>query len=927
MLRRLRPTSLGALLGLGVVSFFSACSSSDGDPPPNPDTGPPELCQEPNPANEIVRITPSDIVVAPGESRTVRVFIEPDVCTKTPIPLQVANAGVAKIDGTFDADLKVAEARVKITGVAAGTTTVTATFGPSKATVNVDVRPKDMPSCTGKPAVDSDAVPGKAVAGLGASLLVPAGAQTGGPTPPPPPGMVTPYIDTFRANVACGTSINPPGTLALGPAITFGPVEKRFLREIAFEVPVNPAIMPTTANLRHVRVVYASTSLKTARIVPVTNGRFEKKGSDWVYAFDAPRLGTYQVVVAQDAGTKTRKRKLNHRAVFGFSMGGIGASMFGMNHHDMFDVVAPLGGPLDANWFLWYFQNYHFGGFCPRKAGDPIPTTPCVVDPGAPTEMFEHVQSFENWWHYPDIDGAKVGGTGGTFPRSEYIEIFRDVSAMWGDPASENTKFPWVASGIDKPLGFRVSTGDYCDDPAKSTVAKTGYYDKTFNPDGKLPVIRYCDGASAPGLPCKWVPGGTQPVEVTLAVDLNGNGKRDEGEPVITQPSEPFSDVGTDKLASKDEPGYDAVTNPDPAGDDYDFQYNPTGTEGNHHYDEGEPYEDLGIDGVVCPDGPGKCPFDVGEGDGKYTMSSGLRTFLDRDGRSQLLGWAPAPPGGKWDQAALDNFDFYSDGGIRDIFNWAVVGNHYTGGFTARGRPVAFYDDWGHLPNAPLANSDLFDPKNVDFEALPQTVYLRYGNVDASSKQIKNGDGQHVGYADQVFRRIQTGLYYIGSRWPDADRRYFENPPDVDTPGVPCGGTLTCTYDFKDTKGRSGPTTVILPAGYHSPDAKDLRYPVVYFLHGYGQTPEDLSALVLLVTPFMGNGLSSRATRLAKMIMVIVDGRCRGEGDAAECVNGTFYTNSTRPGGPQIDNYFLDLMKHVDSKYRTLGPSEIDVTD
>ena len=38
----------------------------------------------------------------------------------------------------------------------------------------------------------------------------------------------------------------------------------------------------------------------------------------------------------------------------------------------------------------------------------------------------------------------------------------------------------------------------------------------------------------------------TDPVQIALAVDVNGNGKRDAGEPVIIQASEPFQDNGLD---------------------------------------------------------------------------------------------------------------------------------------------------------------------------------------------------------------------------------------------------------------------------------------------------------------------------------------------------------------------------------------------
>ena len=915
-----------AALALAAIAAPAACHSStdspaqpavDSGPPPPSTCKTPDTCQEPRDELKIVRFTPTVIYVAPGESRQVRVYLEPDVCKAQSIPLAIDQASVAKVDGAFDADYCTSEKLLKVTGVAPGAAKVTATFGPSKATLTVVVRGKDPVACAGAPGKGSIG-PGKSLSAYGATIAVQDGAAID-------PASIDPLdkpsaVDPFDAQIACAPGAPPAGMIALGPAITFGPSDKKLLREIVFELPVNPALLPGPAKIKDIRVQYTSNSLKTPRYVPIANPRFEARGDNWVLRFEAPRLGTYQAFVAEGAGTHTRKRHFTHRAVFGFSMGGMGASMVGMNHHDMFDVVAPLGGPMDATWFLWYFSQYHFGGFCERKAGDPTPTTPCHADVGAPTEPFEHVQDYEHWWHMND-----VAGTGGTFPRSEYVEIFRDVASMWGDPASQNAKWVHVAAGIDPPLPMKTSTADYCNDPAKSTIAKTGYYDKRFNPDGALPVIRFCDGANKPENAGVWAPGGNEPVEVVAAVDLNKNGARDEGEPVITQAAEPYDDLGDDGKASKDEPGYDPVSNPDPSGDDYDYQYNPLGNEGNHHHDAKERFDDVGLDGVPCPTA-GTCVYDTGEGNGKFDQSTGLNTFQARDGRSQIVGWSPAPVGGQWTDAALDDLDFYSDGGIRDIFNWGEVGNHYAGAFAARNRPLVYFNNWKYLPNVDTTDNDLFDQKTVDWSALPKATYLRYGDIDANTRLIQKGDGQHVGYPDQVVRRIETALFYIGSRWPDADTKYAEDPPDSDNP-VPCAGTNACTFDFSAKDGRTGPTTVIVPPGYNDPANKDMHYPVVYFLHGYGQTPEDLKALVLLVSPLMGQGLSSSATRLQKMIMVFVGGRCRGTGDKGECVNGTFYVNSVRPGGPQIDNYFMDLIQYVDGHFRTLAPKDLDVTE
>ena len=43
-------------------------------------------------------------------------------------------------------------------------------------------------------------------------------------------------------------------------------------------------------------------------------------------------------------------------------------------------------------------------------------------------------------------------------------------------------------------------------------------------------------------------------MQIALAVDLNANGKRDAGEPVVIQASEPFQDVGLDGLPDQKSP-------------------------------------------------------------------------------------------------------------------------------------------------------------------------------------------------------------------------------------------------------------------------------------------------------------------------------------------------------------------------------------
>ena len=49
------------------------------------------------------------------------------------------------------------------------------------------------------------------------------------------------------------------------------------------------------------------------------------------------------------------------------------------------------------------------------------------------------------------------------------------------------------------------------------------------------------------------------------------------------------------------------------------------------------------------------------------------------------------------------------------------------------------------------------------------------------------------------------------------------------------------------TTNRTGPVSIVLPPGYYDPANAGERYPVVYFMHGYGMDPQglvDLGALV-----------------------------------------------------------------------------------
>jgi hypothetical protein len=107
-----------------------------------------------------------------------------------------------------------------------------------------------------------------------------------------------------------------------------------------------------------------------------------------------------------------------------------------------------------------------------------------------------------------------------------------------------------------------------------------------------------------------------------------------------------------------------------------------------------------------------------------------------------------------------------------------------------------------------------------------------------------------------------------------------------------------------------------------------VRYPVLYVLHGYGQDPRDLEAVAAIMNNYMNDPQRSYQTRLPKMIIVYVDGRCRIRPDGKpECIRGTFYMNSARPDGAKLDDWFDEVTDYVDQNYRTMAPTEVDAAD
>lgn len=960
--------------------------------------GPGELCDTPSANIVKLRFEPSVVTVAtcPGEAcvpRAAQLILDPDVCVPTKVTFESSAPDTvpAPADGSFDLHEAVVPLSVQ-GGAQTGSAVITAKMDAGDGTfitaeMTVEVLSPDPVVCDG--AASTDALKeGETLAGdgglAGASIGVPDRANA------PNENSFIWSIPELPATIGCGADLTPGGYVALGPAITFGPEDTVLPRELPVSIPINPVLLPEKARWRHLEIAYSGPAFQASRTIPVADPRVEKVGEQWAVKFKVPRFGTYQAVVREDAGTKTFQRRLTHRAVIGVSMGGGGTAMVGMRHHDLFDVLAPLGGPVDWTWMLHHIENNHLGGFRAIPSGTTLAdiqltATPCAdasaceadetcmgaaagqgkcVPLPKATDPYEHPSTFNTWWYeYPKT------GNGGSFSRRDYVQIFRDLALMFGNPNGENLtpgaeNLPAGVRPDDKsvvgehPNGECAVTVDPIDGPdhdkqeqlanecpaerCANNLTLQGYFDDEYNPDGTFPVITLCDGAPQQKELTPWSntwqdAGNGYPLELALAVDYNGNGVRDELEPILRGGHEPWSDTGADGIPSSAEPGYMPGVNDDPAGDDYNAQYNPTGTENDHRYTAGEPFEDTGLDGVAGtpqqPAGGWQQPgdgYDVGEGDGKFTTTRGLETFWERDAHSIVRGWSKDVPGGALDDDALKRIDLWTDGGTRDLFNFAVDAQHLAGTFHARGRNVSYLTHFTQAPGLDPAQPQVFVPPRIVYQDLQGIVFQRYGATEPTATDFESGSGQHVGTVYEIASRLQTALYFIGSRWPEPElRQYVEDSNADPDPAAPeCEVNGNCEFDFESSFGRKGPVGVTLPPGYAHAKQKDRRYPVVYMLHGYGQTPEDLGAAIVFLRNWMNNPIDGAESRLPKAILVYVDGRCRTGADGkAECLRGTFFTDSVRTDGAKDEAWWLELMEYVDKNYRTMGESTVEWTE
>lgn len=738
-------------------------------------------------------------------------------------------------------------------------------------------------------------------------------------------------VDDVHVVISEGDDLDFEGWIPVGPAVFFeataiaeGDVVK-LEDDARMAIPFENSELSELARNSHINVVCKIDNLNEdvpgyeggAFLMAKTPSAIIVDRDVQVLKFKNNHFGTYQAMIpAEILSPKTRH--FTYRALTGISMGSFPSSIAGVRFSDYFDIIGPLGGFTDMTYLLNAVEHTYLGGFCsyeeitthegyddidafvtdteapcgwcgPQKVPEhwSEPVEKCyMVEPREVYARDEQAQGYNHWYY---------DNNGGGFDRDEYLDIFRDLSWAYGNPTNYNPDSPYLPAGLtgdpedeNTRLGYYLKyvykpNGDIndhvtgCENLAAWMSDTDGalpgplskFYDRRYNPDGEFPVIYYCDGA--PNGTCDWVPdwegARKNRFDLAMAVDFNRNGIRDFGEPVIGQMWEPYEDCGVDGLCDEDETDYNADSNPDPAGDNYSPYDNPTGTEGNGVWEEGEDYQDLGTDGVACPDL--ECPYDFGEGNGKFDYNPQAKHWLDL---------CPVRNTHLRTDEQIERLNVWLDGGIRDIFNAVLMVDGLQGAMTARkealGIKAEAYQGFESLMTPRPEKLTGFRFLKVPYHQLGQSVLVRYGDYNASDATIDAGDGRHVGVAAQTVFRIQTLFSYINTVFPKGDFK----PVDSWDPN----NLMQKLRHPSASLGRTQKFAIALPAGYFAnnseggtdadgnlvPDSCVDRYPVVALMHGYGMEPEELSAAVMILFGYMTEGT------FQKIITIFPDGKC-----------------------------------------------------
>ncbi len=444
------------------------------------------------------------------------------------------------------------------------------------------------------------------------------------------------------------------------------------------------------------------------------------------------------------------------RALTGVSMGAYGAMNIGTKHADLFGTIAALGGPVDMRQLLRDMVN------------DNLEVKPQTVIPLNVGDDF----TFDHQEPYPGRDTRLsmikdlVIAFGNPF--LHHPDPSRQYLAMDSEPAHILRDDAFGSFTLPANPGF-LDGGDANQDGLRQTTeTATQPVDVLLLAGGSL--LRIASGATGVDV------GGR------MLADLNGDGVYDVGDGIVVNLSEPFTD-----------------------------------TNGNGVFDAGEPFSDVGLDGVA---GTG----DYGENNGRFDYDPDRANWLAEDPLTRLEARSAADIGTQ---------RIYMDVGTEDQFGFGKHYDNFVAMLESKGLVVDVRNDFPgnctQVPNLPQ-----------------QYLLVRYtgGHVgipeaDDVTDSLLHGD---VCGSLPIWQRLLTMISYMDSSFPNG----FDGPGDLSINDLDPRGDIMKTHVTAPSLGTNSGAAPDQPVLIYRPPAyfhTNRSFPIVYILGGYGQAPEDFEQL------------------------------------------------------------------------------------